>query len=193
VRPLRFLSVEPPAPSGIAVDRLAGARDQLVTYQVIVDDGIVVPVREGETVSIPVKAGPHRVRMQYHWLGSPELTVQVPEQGVVHLRCRSTAMGLASMFVRRKTYIELALADVELAPQRTLWGELKLRLLIFLSALLVSIFLILPILVTTGMRPSSAASVTATIVGASVWIPLFVRIPTRRRPKVSSHPEAPAR
>ena len=150
-----------------------------MSYEVLVDGDQVGSISEGETRTFPVQAGQHRVQVKCSWLASPELAVEVSADVTTVLQCRSTAFGQASLFLRRSRYLELAPADVDLEPQRTLAGELKLRMAIFGVTLLVALFLVLPILGASKMSASGAAAITTGLIVASVVIPLLIRIPTR--------------
>ena len=79
-------------------------------WQVVIDGGSIDSLTNNETIDLPVEAGLHTVRVtSRRFLGSPEVSVEVPEGQVVRFSCRgrprhpfivqrSIALFVASLF-----------------------------------------------------------------------------------------------
>jgi hypothetical protein len=84
--------------------------DRTRKYKLMVDGQRRGAVRRGDTLTVDVPAGRHVVALKIDWAGSREVTVDVPEGGVVKLWCEpaaSAASGLAHSIFNRHGYIEL--------------------------------------------------------------------------------------
>lgn len=63
----------------IRVDRtFVGFRDRFRAYKVLIDGVRVGQVKNGEAFECSADPGVHHVRLKVDWVGSPEVTVNVP-------------------------------------------------------------------------------------------------------------------
>jgi hypothetical protein len=67
-------------------------------YRIMLDGKKVGALRRGETVSFPVRPGPHIVAARIDWSGSPDVTVHVPPGGQVTLEVEPAGDAFARMF-----------------------------------------------------------------------------------------------
>lgn len=60
-------------------------RHMLAKLEVVLDGAEIAQVRDGESIQLPVDAGPHELRVKMSWASSPPAPVTIDEGGRVSL------------------------------------------------------------------------------------------------------------
>lgn len=90
--------------------------DRLRAYRLMVDGVAVAKVKRGETATVTLSPGRHRIRMKIDWCGSRTLELDVSDSDRLAVRCRPGLTGLKALAVPlyltflRNRYIELEAA-----------------------------------------------------------------------------------
>jgi hypothetical protein len=86
-------------------------RDRLRAYALVIDGTVVAKVRQGETVSVPVTPGDHRIWMRIDWGRSRILHTEVADNERMILAAASgipfLLLGLLYATLLRTRYIKL--------------------------------------------------------------------------------------
>lgn len=77
----------------ITVRRVTWYPDRFRSFEIEVDGTIVGKVRAGESMTIPVVAGQHRIRVKIDWCGSETLLFEVEDGAHILFECGSTLAG----------------------------------------------------------------------------------------------------
>src|SRR5262245_36364196 len=98
--------------SHITVQRGKSYADGWRAYKVAVDGVIVASVRQGQSVTVPVSAGSHTLRLRIDWCGSEEHRFEARAGERLTFECGSSLTGWRLL---------LALVYVLFHTQRYLW------------------------------------------------------------------------
>ncbi len=88
-------------------------RDRLRAYTILIDESKVGSVKNGETASVNVEAGHHRLRLKIDWTGSRTIAFDAGDGDVKEFECRPrypAAMALIALIesaVRHDRWIRL--------------------------------------------------------------------------------------
>jgi hypothetical protein len=92
-------------------------RDRLRSYTILIDEGEVGSVRDGESAGADLEAGHHRLRLKIDWTGSRTIAFEAGEGEVKEFECRPrypAAMALIALIesaVRHDRWIRLTVRD----------------------------------------------------------------------------------
>jgi hypothetical protein len=64
-----------------------GYRDILRSYQVMLDGKMAAKIKRGQTVTLPIAAGPHEIFVRIDWCRSPSVDVDAKAGQVIELSC----------------------------------------------------------------------------------------------------------
>lgn len=164
----------------LVVVRHPGPMDGLRTYSVIVDQHRVGDISEGERKVFTIPPGTHTVSLKLDLGRSRELTITAEGSNDVAIQCRSGQYSPLRMILRRRNYIQIAPAERELARQRSLREELKLRMVVLLVGSLTAVIVVLPVTFAAGGHgPLVSIAIATLICLVGVWC-AFVPSPTPR-------------
>ncbi len=89
-----------------------GYREMLRSYQVMVDGKVAAKIKRGQTVTLPIPAGPHVIFLQVDWCRSPNVEVDALPAQVIEMSCASAGGavdGLSAAVGRAsESYIRLS-------------------------------------------------------------------------------------
>ena len=97
----------------ITIQRGKGYADRLRSYKVAVDGVVVASVRAGQSVTVRVSAGSHKLGLRIDWCGSEELQFEARPGEHGTFECGSSLTGrrvfLAILYIlfRRRQYLWL--------------------------------------------------------------------------------------
>ena len=77
-----------------------GFRDVLRSYQVMVDGKMTAKIKRGQTLTLPILAGPHEIFVCIDWCRSPSVTVDARPGQVIEMSCEpagSATEGLGAV------------------------------------------------------------------------------------------------
>ena len=77
----------------ITIQRGKSYADRLRAYKVAVDGVVVASVRAGQSVTVPVAAGSHTLRLRIDWGRSEELQFQARAGECIAFECGSSLAG----------------------------------------------------------------------------------------------------
>jgi hypothetical protein len=87
-----------------------GYRDIFRSYQVVVDGEMAAKIKRGQTVTLPIPAGPHEIFLSIDWCRSPSLEVDAQPGQVIEMSCEpaggaaeglgAVAAGAAGSYIR---------------------------------------------------------------------------------------------
>ena len=160
----------------LVVHRQPGVRDADRQYTIIIDDRISGLIRDGESKSIAVSAGPHTLQLHFlQWATSRQLNITAAASEPVKVYCRE-CQGIFSEVLKRHNYIDLQLG-MPLAPVIPRVSTLRLMLYASLGAIAL-IFLLTTILGSAGAS-STAIGISVGVV-ATLWISTCTVMASRR-------------
>lgn len=89
-----------------------GYRDFLRSYQVMVNDEVVAKIKRGQTLTLPIPAGHHKIFLRIDWCRSPSMEVEAQPGQVIEMSCepagRATEGLGAVLGDAKESYIRLS-------------------------------------------------------------------------------------
>lgn len=77
----------------ITIRRGKSYADRLRAYKVVLDGLAVASVRAGESVTVPVTAGSHAIRLRVDWCGSEEVRFEAQVGESIAFECGNSLTG----------------------------------------------------------------------------------------------------
>jgi hypothetical protein len=105
-------------------------RDRKRAYKIVLDDRVVVEVRDGQEFRIVLPAGTHTVRIKIDWSGSAPLRFSVNPGGVAAFACEPAGGAVSSILdlLLRRQWVSLRQVTVLKVPlQVTSAARVRLR------------------------------------------------------------------
>jgi hypothetical protein len=161
----------------IEIQRHPGRRDKLREYKVILDGGFAGRIREGTSMLLKVKPGPHSLQLRIDWCGSRKGIVDVKVSTTTVISCRSgSGLSFWDALFRRNNYVDVSPPDEELPDAPTGW-----ELALFLRIGIVAAAVIASVTITTLLNARLYVVMGTAML---VWI-IGVLSPIPRRKRVS--------
>lgn len=170
----------------LVIVRHPGPMDGLRAYSIFVDTLLVGDISAGETKCLAVSAGEHTLMLRLDFGRSRDLSIIADSAVPTEVHCRSRGYSPLRMILNHRDYIELFERGESLPRQRSLKEEMKLRMLVLLTAVLVSALVILPAsLAAGGHGPILSIAIGVFLGLVGVWC-TFVPAP---RPRSGTPPD----